>query len=323
MKSYSLIIILICLILFVSFVSAESCLPEGDYKYCDTYINNYETTTSIVKLQLSDIIGVKKGEYFVDNAKLKYKFEGDEFYLYDGSLVNSWDDVWYKAQCNEYGCGNFIEKLSNEGELNFNVGESYTACPVFIAWDKDSVGDDWSWTTGARGWIDNDMDGSCLSIKVVDCYTDDDCNIGEFCDRSSDSWQEFSCKKKECYDGQDKCMGMNYYLCEDDKYVDKGLVKGECYVECIGDKDCSKTSLGDKICLNYDVYQKETSYSCINNMCKSEVKDKLVEDCSGLCVNGACEMKSKEFSITPYLIWGIGIVLLILLFLGLIRRFKK
>jgi len=61
--------------------------------------------------------------------------------------------------------------------------------------------------------------------------------------------------------------------------------------ECIDETDCPDTELSDPFCIDDDVYQTETSYTCENGLlayCESHEQDILIEECDYSCLNGEC-----------------------------------
>lgn len=53
----------------------------------------------------------------------------------------------------------------------------------------------------------------------------------------------------ECVQGQTKCVGKNYYTCQNNFFVNNGITLGECGVECIEPEKCEGTEYF--VCSNY------------------------------------------------------------------------
>ncbi|MBU0467176.1 MAG: lamin tail domain-containing protein, partial [Nanoarchaeota archaeon] len=58
--------------------------------------------------------------------------------------------------------------------------------------------------------------------------------------------------------------------------------------ECLVDSDCGEDVVSEPFCTEGDVYQTETSYSCVEEMCESEEENVLIEECEFGCEDGEC-----------------------------------
>lgn len=179
------------------------CSPSSGYDRCFAWERTEESggdavARAYVEVQGNSVpVGIKKGNYYVGDVYIPYKFVGDKYYYAEG--VKSWDDLWNNvAKCSESGCkGNTIP---SEGKLLIaSAGQEYNKCPVFYAWDYDRAdGEDeswaWVWKSGGWGWVG---DPCSLNVKSVECYEDIDCGDPElnFCDKSGD-WKTWNCMAK-------------------------------------------------------------------------------------------------------------------------------
>ncbi|MCK9370182.1 hypothetical protein M0R04_09780 [Candidatus Dojkabacteria bacterium] len=182
-----------------------ACSPSAGYNTCTgwevTETSGGEATArAYVEIQSNEpVIGVKKGEYYVGDVYLPYKFVGDKFYYVEG--LASWNGFWENvAKCSATGCSG--NTLPQEGKLLLaKAGESYTTCPAFYVFDYDRKdGSDGSWASAwkASAWGYTGADCN-LNIKSVVCYEDVDCiGTNEYCDKSG-TWQTWDCKQKTTF----------------------------------------------------------------------------------------------------------------------------
>lgn len=222
------------------FAVSGGCTPEPGYDHCDYAENDYGDAKAFVKVQVSEVKGIKKGGYFIKEAYISTKFDGDNFYFAEN--IGSWADLWSYANCNNGGCnGNEAPMVGDLiiADTDPNTPDEtnyYNKCPLFYTLDYNSVGGDWVWVTVGRGWEGKE---GCMDIMVVDCFDNADCIQGEKCDKSSGDWNLYSCIQGECYEGQTKCVGTENYICNPDlRFVNKGQIIGQCNVQCVTDNDC-------------------------------------------------------------------------------------
>jgi hypothetical protein len=181
-----------------------SCSPSSGYNKCFAWEKTEESggdavARAYVEIQANDVpVGNKKGDYYVGDVYIPYKFTGDKFFYTKN--VGSWDNLWNSvAKCNEQGCSG--QALQREGKLYLaHKGEEFKDCIVFYAWDYnrvDSEDGSWAWVWKAGGWGWNQA-GNCFNIKSVACYDDNDCSEGKYCDKSGD-WKTWACQDKVTY----------------------------------------------------------------------------------------------------------------------------
>ena len=77
------------------------------------------------------------------------------------------------------------------------------------------------------------------------------------------------CDYQECYASDVKCVGFDYYVCENNKWLNTGKVNTKCNVECTDDSNCKADIFVVSYCENgqnktnlLDYYCNETSFSC-------------------------------------------------------------
>ena len=88
--------------------------------------------------------------------------------------------------------------------------------------------------------------------------------------------------KKECKDGEEKCVGFIYYVCKNGKWTKVGPTKGKCGVECVQDSDCPAPSI--------HVEHGRAVPACVNYTCSY----KIICDRGYKLVNGKCVPKTCE-----------------------------
>jgi hypothetical protein len=183
------------------------CSPDSGYDTCFAWERTEESGGDAVARTYVQIMansvpqGVKKGDYYVGEVYIPYKFQGDKYYY--AKNVGSWSNLWDNiAKCNEQGCKGTT--LPQEGKIILaNTGEESKDCIVFYAWDYDRADESdgswaWVWKSGAWGW--NGGAGTCFNIKSVACYEDSDCGDvdTQYCDNTGD-WKAWSCKEKTIF----------------------------------------------------------------------------------------------------------------------------
>jgi len=107
-------------------------------------------------------------------------------------------------------------------------------------------------------------EGVTIGKCGVECVENSDCPSGYIC-------SNFKCEYGgECYSGETKCEGYNYYVCEDGEWDYRGKVVGKCGVEC---------SSGETKCVGYDYYMC-SSYKWNN-------KGKVIGKCGVECLKNS------------------------------------
>lgn len=310
MRKYFLLLFLFVFLFFsVSVASAGTaikCTPASGYNYCWETSHCYNCACAYPKIQYSEIQNYKSG-YYIKEVYIDVKCDGDKLYVKRG--IDSWGDF----SCSSSGC-NWGQQI-NSGKYVLTTTSGITGRPAFLCWDYtyNSYCDSWAFIGIASGWF-----GS-MDVKIVQCYDNNDCGSGYYCDKSGD-WTSWNCKYKECESGQETCIGKNYVVCENYRWANKGITKGKCGVECLEGEKCEDTILflcsnyiwlnqgkvlnkcgvecltksdcpeaGELYCKEGDVYQ-EYDYACSANKCVQAI-DKLVEECEYGCKNGVCKEK--------------------------------
>ena len=297
-----------------------SCTPDTGFSKCYESTNSYSFSNAYAKVQGTDFQGVKKGDYYVGEVSVDVDLVGDKFYIVKGA--SDWATVWSKLACNRDGCTG--EQTDKGKYILVNTGEevnSQDKSVAFVSWDYDyqeqSDGTHaWTWTTVGWGFVGSGN----LGIKSVACYDEADCSHNEYCDKSKD-WKNWQCRAKECDTGQSQCVGKNNHICENYKFVDKGITKGQCNVECFTDNDCkNQNDVSGNVCLEGDVSKTISNGVCTLNLCTAKKVTEIVEECTLGCREGQCFEKTTTFKI---LLYSLGSIVLLIIFIIVYAVRKK
>jgi len=210
------------------------------------------------------------GKWYVDVSHI-----GDKLYIVYGA--SDW------ASCNRFGChGPSGTRLISDRRIYLNDNGKVPKY-ILCAHDRtDAPNGDWAWASICGGYL-----GDYFSKYNVKCYDNNDCASSYYCDKSG-SWEEWNCKYMECASGN-KCIGLDYYVCENYKWNNKGIIKDKCGVECLDDSDCPKDSfIGNKSCLDTKIVQKFGDNYCNNYKCSYSESVKTLETCDYKCEDGEC-----------------------------------
>lgn len=327
---------IIFLISLIGLISAGTCTMSG-YANCYEYSYDYGTAHAYAKVyfNMMDDKGVwTPNAYAIKKFSIDIGFQGDKLYYYN-NLAN-----WNNIVCDDGGCFGG-QQISQGQNILANVGEQYTNCPAYLAWDRNDNGQNWAWTYAGYGWTGS---GNCFNVKVVNCYQDNQCNSGYYCDKSGD-WKTWDCKFKECENGQDKTDSSGYYKCESYKWVRKGECKtneekciasalskcenynwvnkggvvGKCGAEC--------TNISQNKCVGLDYYTCDNYKFTINrNVGKCGVECTIPTDCgesslfSGWdCTENKCIKKSNLIPIISV----VAVILAVIGFTFLLIKLRK
>jgi len=210
------------------------------------------------------------GKWYVDVSHV-----GDKLYI--GYSANDW------ISCNQFGChGPSGTRLISDRRIYLNDNGKVPKY-ILCAHDRtDAPNGDWAWASICGGYL-----GDYFSKYNVKCYDNNDCASSYYCDKSG-SWEEWNCKYMECASG-DKCIGLDYYVCENYKWNNKGIIKDKCDVECLISSDCPEDYFGDKFCSSQnEISQKLKIYYCSSNKCTFIEEEILIKTCEDACENGQC-----------------------------------
>jgi len=187
-------------------------------------------------------------------------------------------------------------------------------------------------------YISSDDINNLKELAIKNC---DNSWISEHSTKRCVDWSVFSENTRviwefaepECENGAYKCENFNYYECENNVWVEKGIVKGNCGVECISDDDCEEDSLfGDNFCLNETaVGKKLNDYYCSEDYtCKTKIIDKVIKICDYKCSDGKCiekegtnEKKEIDIIYYGYLIMPIIIIIALILIIIKLKRIVR
>lgn len=134
-------------------------------------------------------------------------------------------------------------------------------------------------------------EGGCIEKSVFSCTQKSDCGPHYYCDSGICTLGT----EPICTSGEEKCDVFDYYLCESDTWVNKGVTIGKCNAECINDGDCL------------------TSQTCESNKCKDT---QTQQNKTGNQTTTTTTTAEEE---TNWVLWGlIGGILLIIIIIGII-----
>jgi len=259
----------------------------GTYPYCD---------------------GIVKSGYCVGDYVVDVSFSGDKFYM--GYSYNDWTPSGYS------GGVSGIPSASS-GNIKLPLLDGQPKKYILYAWDYDSAPNgNWSWSCQGGGYL-----GDVFNLNVVECYEDIGCSYNEYCDMSSD-WTNWNCIPRICSEDEEQCSGFNLETCNNNAWVDSGLVINKCGIECLSDSQCNKID-SEKLCEGDNVYEITYSSKCESYKCIDSNEKVLIEECNYGCVSGLCIEKSFLGKILPYVIGSVILILLLLLFFIILKKKSK
>ena len=214
---------LIASLFLLTLISADICNPDSGYNKCydSSNVEEYGDCRAFAwaEIQGQSDIQVENGEIEYNNGKyyatgptyIKYNIDKGKYGLvYENAP--SWDWIWDQYDCDKYGCnfynyeqGKYIEH-DNKYYLTKNKGDSYSGCPVFIAFDHDleEKSSCWAWSTIGQGWGWTG-DGGCKKVEQVECLSDNECGTSEYVsdkyckdDNVVRDYKEVSCSNYNC-----------------------------------------------------------------------------------------------------------------------------
>jgi len=227
-----------------------------DYIYSHKWIeDDYPPAYCEAKIYLSDIYGrdCTKNPY-IDYAKINVKCEGDRLYIYEGEPDDTWDDIRPRIKCGQGYCTGYDRSFpAGEHEITLQNTPGKMKSYFFVCYDYDYRSGWWCYSWAGYGF-----------------------------------WGDREVVESECFKGDEKCEGFDYYVCSNYKWEKKGKIIGKCGVECLRDTDCGGTVVSDNYCYKGDVYRDVTRNLCQNYKCIQQTERELVEKCKYGCENGKC-----------------------------------
>jgi len=282
-----------------TFSTISSCTPDNGYELCLSAKNDNGKASAKVNIMSTELkkANTYKNGYYVGDVKIPIKLDGDYLYLYDGKNINNQNELYDLANCDNKGCYNYDYKIISPDEILLaSAGETYTGCPLFLGYDYDyeersSVETTWwwdSWVVRSYGYLDINDNGKCLDLKSVECYDNNDCNENMYCNKEGE-WNEWKCDLKECETGETSCDIFNYETCENNNWVNNGIIKNKCNVECIEDKHCNNDE-SEKYCENNNVVIANSTEKCNTQFysCETNKEITIIETCEFSCLEGKC-----------------------------------
>lgn len=286
------LLILVSTIFLFSLVSAglvSAWSYDSDYSYGQAYaytkiVGDYPTCD-----------GQSYGSYCVGNYVVDVSFIGDKFYM--GYSYLSWTPT---SNSNGY---TGIPSAS-PGKKILPTKNGHPQAYILCGWDRDDASNgDWAWTSRCGGYLYDIFS----ELTIVECYQDSDCESNQYCEKTgSTTDQDWSCELKICDAGEERCFGSNLQICENNDWVDKGVVLNKCDVECKTESDCPVDETSEKFCSGNDIMETQTDNFCLNYKCSSNSQDILVETCDykcqdiegsgAICIEKVCDAGEKMCS---------------------------
>ena len=139
-------------------------------------------------------------------------------------------------------------------------------------------------------------DGECTDEPIEPaCSKDSDCGVSwlganKFCENSTVYQNHFTpiCNNPGLADASCS-FDAGFKIIEDCEF---GCEDGECTdePECVEDDDCGDDGyVGERFCVDENIYQNYKEFDCGNNECSSSVEEKLIESCEYGCEDGECK----------------------------------
>ena len=252
-----------------------------EYHYSYSYGNSHAYAKVIGEYPSCD--GRQVGGYCVGNYIVNVDYSGDKFYM--GYSYNSFSPTFSSS-----GVSGIPRSSSGKKVLPLKNGQP--KCYILYAWDYNKASNgDWSWTAKGGGYLCDVFSG----LKVINCYSNSDCNSGMICDKSN-SFTDWKCVIPPCQSGQTKCVGNDYYSCESYNWKNKGKILNKCGIECLGSSDCEKVE-GEPFCKESFIQYSINTPVCLSYKCQDSITYKTKENCEFGCLNGECK---EEPNVTFY-----------------------
>ncbi len=297
---------------------------------------------SLLVVSILLIINVSAWEYENSNsygtAKAQVRIEGT-YPICDGEQLNGACKGLYYVELDFEGDDFYLEervsdwpkatKYGFSGLNRVTPGRYYFdegAVPKFVicAFDYDTgPNGDWAWTYKCGGYKG---DYNFNSLITVECMPDETfcqganyftCNhdTGKFLDNGIIKGE---CEV-ECLPGEEACsLSGTLTTCESYRFTDKGPVLNKCGVECITGADCPHDITGLPECFRTNVYANADVAVCTSDYTCSEEKIKL-EHCILGCSNGSCILQPNK-TVPILIIVGFSLLIVGIMFIGLKRR---
>jgi len=243
---------------------STQCTKSGyDFCYEDSY--SYGSAKASPKIYWSFLDDTGRfwneghNNYAIGSLYYQAGFTGDKIYHFrDSNPLTSWDNV----NCNENGCSGLLPVSTSKIKIA-SLGQEFTECMGFIAWDRDDSGGYWAWTWAGYGWLGS---GNCVDIRVVNCYDDSDCSGGKICDKTG-IWQSWSCKEAPEVYGYNIEDNLCVYV-EDGQYETLG--------ECIENLEYECYYIIENKCIEYNDFSQCMAETLDNYNTLSECESNLI-----------------------------------------------
>lgn len=303
---------------------AVSCTPDSGFTTCDGYTNTYLDATATVYLHSTlNLVGTYKQGYYVGAVSFPAKVSGTSAVklYYVNNPASDWNSFWNSVSCGQNGCSG--NQVSNTNTVTLATpGQEFKGCPVYYAWAGTTTPNAWSAVWAGRGWIGT---GNCIDVKSVTCVDNADCGTNQYCDTSG-TWQQWSCKIKQCDTGQEQCTGTSYSQCVAYNWVNKGKVLGKCGVQCLADTSCQNlNNETGNFCSNNQVVKTLTSGKCniASNQCEANQNTQVLQTCKFGCTQGTCFEDTSKFKILIYVAISVALLIVLAIIYLVIRRKRR
>lgn len=262
-------------------LSVVDCTPDTGYDFCisDSYGAAYAKLQSTYWLGEGGygyIEGANR-RYYVDEIYVNVKSDADKLYV-----TSTWDSA---GDCGDNGCSG---SLISDGKYVIASAPAKINPSVYLtAWEKfTSTTGQWWWTSVSLGL------GPSSTVYVVDCYDENDCGVGEYCDISG-SWETWSCKIDPCASmpaPENTCVDFDLWSqkCVMGEYVqDKVIESNSIRCGCVLPPETI-----DNICIDYDLWSQKQAEPCVNVYVTDELLEEKSSECGYVCTHGELKQKS-------------------------------
>ena len=252
---------------------AVVCTPDAGYDFC--YTNTYGAATATIhstnwqgEQRYVYVDGAKRWVY-IDEVYVNVKYRGDALYK---SSSTSW------MSCSSSGCS---ATSIPAGKVVIASAPATSIPPIqFAAWDKfTSTSGAWWHSYVQFGWL------SSTPYYVIDCYDNNDCDSGNYCDKSGD-WDTWSCKIDPCNtmpEPRNICDGFDLWSqkCVMGEYVKDELIQPNS-IKC----GCKITKSPPNTCVGYDLWSQKQEKICVDGVILDKIIESNSKECDYLCTEG-------------------------------------
>lgn len=254
------------LFLVFSLTFSSSLVSAEVWTYDDrgSWANEYSMVTGMYP----KCEGVEYGNYCVGKYYIDVSHSGDQFRI-KYKATN-----WMVANSGGFVDGTPISDgriyLNENGRVPFYQLGAYD-------YDMASNGD-WGWVYTLGGYLGDQY----FNQYIVECFENSDCDSNEFCNKNGD-WNTWKCEERICQEGETICSGNYLKKCENNHWVNKGIVLNECGIICLDESNCPADEVSNKFCSGNNIMETRTDNFCLNYKCDYSTQDMILEVCSFEC----------------------------------------